>query len=182
MLALDSTVGWLHLFGEPTRVRLLHLLAQNELTVAELTAITELPQSRVSTHLGKLREAGVLRDRKVGASTFYAVNEATMPPAARALWKLLSQAAQRRRHRQRSQADAQRCCARDKATVVARRRRRPDGAALLAGRTWEAVARGFIGLLAPRRRARRRRRRRRHRAAAGAARQERSPASTAAER
>src|SRR3954468_10678789 len=89
MLALDSTVNWLHLFGDPTRVRLMALVAQEELTVAELTAITELQQPRVSTHLGKLREAGLLRDRKVGASTFYAVNEAAMPKEVRAIWDLL---------------------------------------------------------------------------------------------
>ena len=133
MLALDSTVGWLHLFGDPTRVRLLNLVAQEELTVAELTTITELQQSRVSTHLGKLREAGVVRDRKVGASTYYSVNEETMPPAARALWKLL-----------RSQiqddvidSDKKRDAAADprarQGAVVARCGRRADGALLLAG-------------------------------------------------
>ena len=58
MPTLAATTDLLHLFGDPTRVRLLALLARHELTVAELTAIMELAQSRVSTHLGKLREAG----------------------------------------------------------------------------------------------------------------------------
>ena len=147
MLALDSTVGWLHLFGDPTRVRLLNLVAQEELTVAELTAITELQQSRVSTHLGKLREAGLVRDRKVGASTYYSVNEETMPPPARALWKLLRSQIQddvidsdRKRMQQLVRA-------RDKAQSW------PDAVAgqmerhYSPGRTWEATARGLIGLL-----------------------------------
>jgi ArsR family transcriptional regulator len=147
LLALDSTVGWLHLFGDPTRVRLLNLVAQEELTVAELTAITELQQPRVSTHLGKLREAGLVRDRKVGASTYYAVNEETMPPAARALWKLLRSQIQddvidsdRKRMQQLVRA-------RDKAQSW------PDAVAgqmerhYSPGRTWEATARGLIGLL-----------------------------------
>jgi ArsR family transcriptional regulator len=147
LLALDSTVGWLHLFGDPTRVRLLALVAQEELTVAELTTITELAQPRVSTHLGKLREAGLLRDRKVGASTFYSVSEETMPPAARALWKLLRaevQDAVLDSDRKRMQ---QLVRAREKAASW------PDAVAgqmeryYSPGRTWEATARGLIGLL-----------------------------------
>jgi ArsR family transcriptional regulator len=54
-LSLERTATLLHLFGDPTRVRLVALLARHELTVAELMAVTELAQSRVSTHLGKLR-------------------------------------------------------------------------------------------------------------------------------
>lgn len=147
MLALDSTVGWLHLFGDPTRVRLLALVTGEELTVAEMTTITELAQPRVSTHLGKLREAGLLRDRKVGASTFYSVSEETMPPAARALWKLLRaevQDAVLDSDRKRMQ---QMVRARDKASSW------PDAVAgqmerhYSPGRTWEATARGLIGLL-----------------------------------
>ncbi|HMR10807.1 MAG TPA: metalloregulator ArsR/SmtB family transcription factor, partial [Polyangiaceae bacterium] len=72
----------LHLLGDTTRMRLLALLGRDELSVAELTSITELPQSRVSTHLGRLREAGMLRDRRVGASTFYALNDVAMPAEA----------------------------------------------------------------------------------------------------
>jgi ArsR family transcriptional regulator len=147
LLALDSTVGWLHLFGDPTRVRLLALVAVEELTVAELTTITELAQPRVSTHLGKLREAGLLRDRKVGASTFYSVSEETMPPAARALWKLL------RAEVQDAVIDSDR--KRMQQLVRARERASswPDAVAgqmerhYSPGRTWEATARGLIGLL-----------------------------------
>jgi ArsR family transcriptional regulator len=147
LLALDSTVGWLHLFGDPTRVRLLNLVAQEELTVAELTTITELQQPRVSTHLGKLREAGLVRDRKVGASTYYSVNEETMPPAARALWKLLRSQIQDDVIDSDKKRMQQLVRARDKAQSW------PDAVAgqmeryYSPGRTWEATARGLIGLL-----------------------------------
>jgi ubiquinone/menaquinone biosynthesis C-methylase UbiE/DNA-binding transcriptional ArsR family regulator len=147
LLALDSTVGWLHLFGDPTRVRLLNLVAQEELTVAELTTITELQQPRVSTHLGKLREAGLMRDRKVGASTYYSVNEETMPPAARALWKLLRSQIQDDVIDSDKKRMQQLVRARDKASSW------PDAVAgqmerhYSPGRTWEAAARGLIGLL-----------------------------------
>jgi ArsR family transcriptional regulator len=88
MAELATTTELFQLFGEPTRVRLLSLLARQELSVADLVAVTDLPQSRVSQHLGKLREAGVLRDRKNGTSTYYALSSA-MPDEARKIWSLL---------------------------------------------------------------------------------------------
>jgi len=88
MASLDASVGLLGLLADPTRLRLLALLGDEELTVAELVSITELSQSRVSSHLGKLREAGLLRVRPDGASTFYARNDA-MPDAGRELWSVV---------------------------------------------------------------------------------------------
>jgi ArsR family transcriptional regulator len=63
--------GWssrLRVFADATRVRLLSLLEREELTVAELSAITRLAQPRVSTHLAKLKDAGLVRDRRAGVS------------------------------------------------------------------------------------------------------------------
>lgn len=147
MLTVDSTVDLLNLLGDATRVRLLALCAHKELTVAELTAITELSQSRVSTHLGRLKEAGLLRDRKVGASTYYALNEGAMPAAARRLWELVrgevSDAV--------LEADRKRCEALERARSGAASW--PDSIAgemerhYSPGRTWEATARGLIGIV-----------------------------------
>ena len=86
---LPSAIDWLSLFADGSRVRLLSLLEHEELTVAELTAVTQLSQSRVSSHLGRLREAGVVRDRKAGASVFYALSREAMPAPANQLWTLL---------------------------------------------------------------------------------------------
>ena len=46
------------LLSDSTRIRLLLLLDREELSVAELSAITRLAQPRVSTHLAKLKEDG----------------------------------------------------------------------------------------------------------------------------
>jgi len=86
---LAAAVDVLQLIGEPTRVRLLALLDGQELTVAEMVTVTQIAQSSVSTHLGKLREAGLVRDRKAGASTFYALNDGAMPASARKVWELM---------------------------------------------------------------------------------------------
>jgi DNA-binding transcriptional ArsR family regulator len=70
--------GWsirLKVLADATRVRLLALLEREELTVAELSAITRLAQPRVSTHLAKLKEAGLVRDRRAGVSAYYRFEE-----------------------------------------------------------------------------------------------------------
>lgn len=68
---LSTTSNLLRLLADPTRVRLLSILQHEELTVAELSAILHLAQPRVSTHLAKLREAGLVRDRRAGVSVYY---------------------------------------------------------------------------------------------------------------
>jgi DNA-binding transcriptional ArsR family regulator/ubiquinone/menaquinone biosynthesis C-methylase UbiE len=71
-LATASSI--LRLLADPTRVRLLALLEGEELTVAELAAVLHLAQPRVSTHLAKLKEAGLVRDRRAGVSAYYRAN------------------------------------------------------------------------------------------------------------
>jgi len=147
MVDLHNSLELLQLFGETTRLRLLALLQLHELTVAELTTVTDLGQSRVSTHLGKLREAGLLRDRRVGTSTHYSLNELAMPEAHAELWQWL----QGQLDDQVLRSDAERAAA----LVAARHEgtRWPDTIAgemerhYSPGRTWEATARGFAGML-----------------------------------
>jgi len=57
--------------ADPTRVRILRLLEQEELIVGELMAILGMAQSRVSRHLAILREAGLLVDRRAGTFVAY---------------------------------------------------------------------------------------------------------------
>jgi ArsR family transcriptional regulator len=144
MASLDATLDLMHVFGDATRVRLMTLLAREELSVAELTSITELPQSRVSTHLARLREAGLLRDRRAGASTYYAMNDAKMPEAARRIWELVSKEVSGgvlEADRRRSEALKQNGTSwPDSIAGEMERHYSP-------GRTWEATARGLLGFL-----------------------------------
>jgi SAM-dependent methyltransferase len=57
--------------SDPTRVRVLALLEQQELAVQELMDVLGMAQSRVSRHLAILREAGLLMDRREGTYVFY---------------------------------------------------------------------------------------------------------------
>jgi len=144
--------GWssrLRVFADATRVRLLSLLASEELTVAELSAITRLAQPRVSTHLAKLKEAGLVRDRRAGVSAYYRFDEDALDPAQRALWQSISSGSDDPLLRQ----DAERVPG-----VLAMRAADQNWADSVAGdmerhyspgRTWEALARSALPLLAP---------------------------------
>ncbi len=60
--------------ADESRIRLILLLQQQELTVAELVEITRLAQPRVSTHLSHLKKHNLVQVRKQGVSSFYRLN------------------------------------------------------------------------------------------------------------
>lgn len=64
----------LKLLADSTRVRILSLLTQKELSVAELQEVLDMGQSRISSHLGLLRQGELVHDRREGKKTFYAIN------------------------------------------------------------------------------------------------------------
>ena len=74
--------------SDPTRVRILRLLEAEELMVQELMDVLGMAQSRVSRHLGILREASLLRDRRDGSYVFYRF---IVPPEGpwREAWQLV---------------------------------------------------------------------------------------------
>lgn len=66
--------------SDQTRFRCLALLTvHDELCVCELTHALALPQPKVSHHLGTLRKAGLVSDRKEGLWIYYRINNA-LPP------------------------------------------------------------------------------------------------------
>jgi ubiquinone/menaquinone biosynthesis C-methylase UbiE/DNA-binding transcriptional ArsR family regulator len=75
--------------ADPTRSRLLLLLDRHELTVSELCAVTQLPQSTVSRHLKALADAGWVAARAEGTSHLYTVVRDELEPAVRRLWLLV---------------------------------------------------------------------------------------------
>ncbi|GGD92489.1 ArsR family transcriptional regulator [Aureimonas endophytica] len=70
-LAFEASVEVLKALGEPTRLRLVRLLARNDLTVSDLTAILGQSQPRISRHLRLLVESGVLSRYQEGAWAYF---------------------------------------------------------------------------------------------------------------
>src|SRR5579863_5333786 len=70
-ISSDQTVEALRAAGEATRLRILALLAREELAVLELTGILSQSQPRVSRHLKVLADAGLVERFPDGAWVFY---------------------------------------------------------------------------------------------------------------
>lgn len=79
----------LSLLAEPLRVRVLWLLAREELGVGELVRILQLPQSTVSRHLKDLRVAGWIRRRSEGTSGWFRFDGAALDAPRARLWELV---------------------------------------------------------------------------------------------
>src|SRR5581483_8417759 len=71
MLWMNRLVAMLKAAGDATRLRLLLLLRDAELTVSELVQIVGQSQPRVSRHLKLLTEAGLIERFKEGSWVFY---------------------------------------------------------------------------------------------------------------
>ncbi len=74
-LAVDTAIAALKAAGEVTRLRILALLGQAELTVKDLTAILGQSQPRISRHLKLLAEAGLIDRHPEGAWVFYRLTD-----------------------------------------------------------------------------------------------------------
>src|ERR1700750_2005884 len=68
---MASILKSLRLAADPNRLRVLLLLENEELSVAELQEILAKGQSQISTHLAQLKQAGLLEDRRTGKHIFY---------------------------------------------------------------------------------------------------------------
>ncbi|MGZ9722418.1 ArsR/SmtB family transcription factor [Rhizobium miluonense] len=74
-LGLDEVVDVLKAVGEPTRLRLLALLAAGDLTVTDLTEILGQSQPRISRHLKLLGEAGLIDRYQEGAWAYFRLKQ-----------------------------------------------------------------------------------------------------------
>ncbi len=61
------------LLSEPTRLKILHIICNDEHSVSEIVAATGATQTNVSRHLALLRDAGVVSRRKERNAVFYKV-------------------------------------------------------------------------------------------------------------
>jgi ubiquinone/menaquinone biosynthesis C-methylase UbiE/DNA-binding transcriptional ArsR family regulator len=75
--------------SDPTRCRMLLLLEKHELTVSELCAILQMPQSSVSRHLKTLSDDAWVTSRRDGTSRFYSMPVDDLDAGARRLWPLI---------------------------------------------------------------------------------------------
>ena len=149
---MASTLNFLRLLADPTRLRLLLLLEQEELSVAELQDVLGMGQSRISSHLAQLKRAGVVADRRAGKNVYYGLTTKGGPDARRA------KIAELTRTLAREMPETQR----DRTALKLVLRKRQDkareyfdqlagrfGRSYVPGRSWQALAHTMIALLPP---------------------------------
>ena len=85
---MSHRVKLLSALADPTRLRILAALRENELSVAELQEVLGIGQSRISNHLAQLKSVGLLRDRREGQKAYYRRAE-----MGRDIWSLAEGAA-----------------------------------------------------------------------------------------
>src|SRR5437867_8617994 len=90
--AAPAILARLSALADPTRARVLRLLERQELSVVELCAVLQLPQSTVSRHLKVLADDGWVTARPEGTSRLYRVAPGGLDAGARRLWALVREA------------------------------------------------------------------------------------------
>jgi len=88
-LSTPAILDDLSALADITRDRLLLLVESQELTVSELCAVLQLPQSTISRHLKALADAGWVTSRAEGTSRLYSLAKADLAPESRRLWLLV---------------------------------------------------------------------------------------------
>ena len=147
MIGLIGTSRLLKALADETRLRILHLLSQEELSGSDLMEILNMGQSRVSTHLALLKEVGLVVDRRHGRRSLYSL----LPGPAAGLW---DDVLRENRSSPEFAADlagleALRDRRRSEARAYFDRVAAAFGEQVLPGRTWEGLSRALLQL-APR--------------------------------
>jgi len=84
-----TVLAHLPVLGDLTRSRILLLLERQELTVAEICSVMQIPQSTVSRHLKALADGGWVTARAEGTSRLYRGLRESMDPAGQRLWEVV---------------------------------------------------------------------------------------------
>lgn len=147
---MSSTINLLRLLADPTRLRLILLLEQEELSVAELQQILSMGQSRISSHLAQLKRAGVVEDRRAGKNVYYGAAKAAGKNGARGRIQEILQLLAREVPE----------TARDRTALKLALRKRQDkareyfdqlagkfGRSYVPGRSWKALSHALISLV-----------------------------------
>jgi ubiquinone/menaquinone biosynthesis C-methylase UbiE/predicted transcriptional regulator len=147
---MASTINFLKLLADPTRLRLLLLLEEDELSVAELQKILGMGQSRISSHLAQLKRAGVVEDRRSGKNVYYGLTAKQERNAAREkVSELIRVLAREMPETQRDRTALQLALRkrRDKAREYFDELAGKFGRSYVPGRSWQALAHALISLV-----------------------------------
>jgi DNA-binding transcriptional ArsR family regulator len=78
------------LLSDPTRLRIVHTLCQEERSVNEIVQSTGGTQTNISRHLGLMHERGALVRRREGSQVFYRLGDPTLMEMCRSVCQRVS--------------------------------------------------------------------------------------------
>jgi len=70
-----AVARYFSVLSEPTRLRILHTICQDERSVSAIVAETGATQTNVSRHLALMHNVGVVSRRREGNTVYYQVND-----------------------------------------------------------------------------------------------------------
>lgn len=145
---MASIVKSLRSLGDETRLRLLLLLQQEELSVVEIQEILGMGQSRISSHLAQLRQAGLVRDRRAGKNIYYQLSG---DPIFEGLKPILEASARELQEAETDQKALRLILTKrqDRAREYFNQLAGKFGRTYCPGRTWQAVAHMLFALVPP---------------------------------
>jgi ubiquinone/menaquinone biosynthesis C-methylase UbiE len=150
---MASMLKNLRLLADPSRIRIVLLVAREELSVAELQEILNMGQSRISTHLAQLKSAGMVEDRRRGKSVLYRLRppRGTEAKSLEPLFTVLRNAAAEIPEAE-NDAEALRLAMRrrqDKVRAYFDELAGKFGRHYVPGRSWEGLAETLLSLMPP---------------------------------
>jgi ubiquinone/menaquinone biosynthesis C-methylase UbiE len=145
---MASIVKILRVVADPNRLRILLLLENEELSVAELQEILAMGQSTISTHLSQLKQAALVEDRRTGKNNLYRASHAN---GAGALGELLKQARSEIAEAAKDQAALKRVLKkrRDKMRAFFDDVAGRFGRNYVPGKSWKGIAEALLRLMPP---------------------------------
>ena len=78
MSAMNELLNIFKALSDETRLRIIKLLEHGELCVCDIVAAFDMVQPKVSFHLGVLKKAGLVKDRKQGKWMHYRIDDSDM--------------------------------------------------------------------------------------------------------
>ena len=140
---MPSILNSLKLLADPTRLRLLLLLAEEALSVAELQEILGMGQSRISTQLAQLKKAELVSDQRSGKNNIYSAH---LGPDLR---ELAAKAGGELPEREKDLASLRHVLRKrkDRARAYFDELAGKFGRNYVPGRSWKALAEGLLKIL-----------------------------------
>ncbi len=89
--AIDAVTAYFGVLSEPTRLRIMLAICEQEKTVSQIVEELGASQTNVSRHLGIMHRSGVLERRKEGNQVYYRTADATMVDLCRSVCKRISE-------------------------------------------------------------------------------------------